>query len=116
MDRWYCYSQNVSIRNHSSTSQAPRNFLRETALISAFGGPDVVTIGQTGLRELQPHQATVRVEVAGANPLDLKMIAGYMQQVFPVELPYVPGTDLSGVVAAVGAKVTNLTPGVSCFL
>ena len=83
----------------------------KSAFISAFGGPDVVTIGETGLRKLQPHEATVRVEVAGANPLDLKMIAGHMQQVLPVEFPYVPGTDFSGVVEAVGAKVTNLTPG-----
>jgi len=83
----------------------------KTALISAFGGPDVVTISQTGLRKLQPHEATVRIEVAGANPLDLKIIAGYVQQFFPVDFPYVPGTDFSGVVEAVGAKVTNLTPG-----
>lgn len=83
----------------------------KTALISAFGGPEVVTIGQAGLRKLQPHDAAVRVEAVGVNPLDLKIIAGYMQQVFPVEFPYVPGTDFSGVVEAVGAQVTSLTPG-----
>jgi len=87
----------------------------KSALISAFGEPAVVTIGETGLRKLQPHEAAVRVEVAGANPLDLKIIAGYLQQVFPVEFPYVPGTDFSGVVEAVGARVANLTPGDRVF-
>lgn len=83
----------------------------KTALIQSFGGPDVVTLGEATLKELQPDEAAVRVEVASANPLDLKIIAGYMQQVFPVELPYVPGTDFSGVVEAVGAEVTALKAG-----
>lgn len=83
----------------------------KTALINAFGSPDVVTIGEASLRNPQPHDAVVRVEVAGINPLDLKIIAGYMQQVFPVEFPYAPGTDFSGVVEATGAQVTGLKPG-----
>lgn len=83
----------------------------KAAFVSAFGGPDVVTIGQAGLRKLQPHEVAVRVEAVGVNPLDLKMIAGYMQQVFPIEFPYVPGTDFSGVVEAAGAQVVNMKPG-----
>jgi len=87
----------------------------KAALLKAFGGADVITVGEVSLRDLQPDDAVVRVEVAGVNPLDLKIIAGYMQQVFPVEFPYVPGTDFSGVVDAVGAKVTNLRPGDRVF-
>ena len=56
----------------------------KTALINVFGSPDVVIVGESRLRDLQPHEAAVRVEVASLNPLDLKIIAGYMQQVFPV--------------------------------
>jgi NADPH:quinone reductase-like Zn-dependent oxidoreductase len=83
----------------------------KTALINVFGSPDVVIVGESRLRDLQPHEAAVRVEVASVNPLDLKIIAGYMQQVFPVTFPYAPGTDFSGVVEAVGAQATNLKPG-----
>jgi NADPH:quinone reductase-like Zn-dependent oxidoreductase len=83
----------------------------KTVLIGGFGGPDVATIGDASLREPEPREAAVRVEAASVNPLDLKMIAGYMQQVFPVEFPYAPGTDFSGVVEAVGARVTSLKPG-----
>ncbi len=75
----------------------------------------MITVDEANLRDLQPDEAVVRVEVAGANPLDLKIIAGYMQQVFPVEFPYVPGTDFSGVVDAVGADVTHLSPGDRVF-
>jgi NADPH:quinone reductase-like Zn-dependent oxidoreductase len=87
----------------------------KAAFIDTFGGPDVVIIGETTLRDMQPYEATVRIEAAGLNPLDLKIIAGYMQQVFPVALPYVPGNDFSGVVEAVGAQLTHLQPGDRVF-
>jgi NADPH:quinone reductase-like Zn-dependent oxidoreductase len=83
----------------------------KAALIQAFGGPNLVTIGASTLRAPQADEILVRVEAAAVNPLDLKIIAGYMQQVFPIELPYVPGTDFSGVVESVGAQVTQLKAG-----
>lgn len=87
----------------------------KAAILNAFGGADLVKIGAVDLRHLRPDDAVVRVEVAGVNPLDLKIIAGYMQQVFPVEFPYVPGSDFSGVVDAVGVEVTNVRPGDRVF-
>jgi NADPH:quinone reductase-like Zn-dependent oxidoreductase len=83
----------------------------QAALIHAFGGPDVVTIGEAGLRNVQPNEVAVRVEAASVNPLDLKIAAGHRQQVFPISFPYIPGTDFSGVVEIVGTQVTNLRPG-----
>ena len=85
------------------------------ALVTAFGHPDVVGIGETALREMRPDEVTVRIEAAGANPLDLKIVAGYMQQVFPVAFPYVPGCDFSGVIEGIGAQVTHLQPGDRVF-
>ena len=87
----------------------------KAALLQAFGGANLITVGEIGSRDLGPNDALVRVEVAGANPLDLKIIAGYMQQAFPVDFPYIPGTDFSGVVDAVGAKVTNIRLGDRVF-
>ncbi len=87
----------------------------KAALIAGFGDPDVVTLGETHLRDLGPGEAAVRVEAVGINPLDVKIIAGYMQQVFPVAFPYVPGTDFSGVVEAVGARVENVQSGDRVF-
>ena len=87
----------------------------KAALVTAFGHPDVVSIGETALREMRPDEVTVRIEAAGANPLDLKIVAGYMQQVFPVAFPYVPGCDFSGVIEGIGAQVTHLQPGDRVF-
>ncbi|WP_218191644.1 MULTISPECIES: NADP-dependent oxidoreductase [unclassified Pseudomonas] len=60
-------------------------------------------------------EALVRIEAASVNPLDLKIIAGYMQPVFPIALPYIPGTDFSGVVHSVGEHVKHLKPGDRVF-
>jgi len=87
----------------------------KAAFINTFGTPDVLAIGERSLRAPGPGEATVHVEAASVNPLDLKIIAGYMQQIFPVEFPYVPGTDFSGVIASVGAQVTRLKPGDRVF-
>lgn len=67
--------------------------------------------GETSLHPLQSDEARVCVEAASVNPLDLKIIAGHMQQIFPVGFPYVPGTDFSGVVEAIGTDVVNVKPG-----
>jgi len=87
----------------------------KAALIKTFGGPDVVSIGEAQAHDPQPGEVVVRVEVAGVNPLDVKIIAGYLRQVFPVDFPYVPGTDFAGVVEEVGAQVAHLRRGDRVF-
>jgi 2-desacetyl-2-hydroxyethyl bacteriochlorophyllide A dehydrogenase len=87
----------------------------KAASISVFGGPEVVTLDEARLKPGGADEAVVRVEAASVNPLDVKIIAGYMQPVFPVELPYIPGTDFSGTVSSIGAHVTHLKPGDRVF-
>jgi len=79
--------------------------------INAFGTPS-----QAMLEELRPptaglEQVVVRIEAASVNPLDLKIMAGYMQPVFPVAFPYTQGTDFAGVVETVGLFVAEFKPG-----
>lgn len=83
----------------------------KAAFIQTFGSPDVINIGEMTVRDPQPDEVVVRIEAAGINPLDIKIVAGYLQQVFPVDFPYVPGTDFSGVVDVIGTQVTHLHPG-----
>ncbi|WP_282372029.1 NADP-dependent oxidoreductase [Pseudomonas sp. PS02290] len=87
----------------------------KTASISVFGGPEVVTLHNLDLSKPGVDEVLVGVEAASVNPLDLKIMAGYMQPVFPVELPYTPGTDFSGIVSSVGGQVTHLKPGDRVF-
>lgn len=87
----------------------------KAASISVFGGPEIVTVHTVSLRAPGVDEAVVRVEAASVNPLDVKIIAGTMQSVFPVELPYIPGNDFSGIVSSVGEQVTHLKPGDRVF-
>jgi len=77
------------------------------ALVQELGG-----IGSVELRE-QPDptpaagQALIRVRGAGVGPWDVAMISGALGQ--PV-LPFIPGFEVAGVVAAVAAGV-DVSPG-----
>jgi NADPH:quinone reductase-like Zn-dependent oxidoreductase len=53
----------------------------------------------------------IRVHAAGVNPADWKARAGYLKDVFPLPLPFIPGWDVSGVVETVGSGVTEFKEG-----
>jgi NADPH:quinone reductase-like Zn-dependent oxidoreductase len=79
--------------------------------IHAFGNPSQAELENTPLARPDQGQVSIRIEAASVNPLDLKMLAGHMQQVFPVSLPYTLGTDLAGVVEQTGPGVDRFKPG-----
>lgn len=56
-----------------------------------------------------PREVLIDVHAASVNFPDLLVIGGTYQRLPPV--PFVPGKDLAGVVAAVGAEVDSLGPG-----
>lgn len=76
-----------------------------------FGTPSHAVLEDVSQAAPGVEQVSVRIEAASVNPLDLKIISGHMQGVFPVTLPYTPGTDFAGVVDAVGAAETGFKPG-----
>lgn len=74
----------------------------------AFGGSDVVRLVEIPTPEMKNEtDVLIHVKAASVNPLDVKIRLGYMQQIRPVQLPFTPGLDVSGVVVAVGAGVTH---------
>ena len=83
--------------------------------IHQFGANDLAALDETPAAQPDANQVSVRVMASSVNPLDLKIIAGYMQQVFPVTFPYTVGTDFAGVIDAIGANVGNLRPGARVF-
>jgi NADPH:quinone reductase-like Zn-dependent oxidoreductase len=57
----------------------------------------------------------VRVHAASVNPVDWKIRGGLVRKRFNLPLPVIPGGDLSGEVAAVGAGVANFAVGQPVF-
>jgi NADPH:quinone reductase-like Zn-dependent oxidoreductase len=79
--------------------------------IAAFGGPDVVKLGDIPRPEAGPGQVLVRVLAAGVNPVDWKVREGHLKDAFPFHFPVVLGSEIAGVVEAVGEDVTGFAPG-----
>jgi NADPH2:quinone reductase len=76
--------------------------------ISSYGDAGVLKLTDA---EPKPSpaggQVLVRIHAAGVNFVDIYQRRG----IYPVKLPFIPGLEASGVVEAVGEKVTGCRPG-----
>ncbi|MBW3582672.1 MAG: quinone oxidoreductase [Euryarchaeota archaeon] len=76
-------------------------------VVEAPGGPDALRYGETTLAEPGTGEARVRVLAAGVNFIDTYHRSG----AYPLEPPFVPGTEGAGVVEAVGPGVREVAEG-----
>lgn len=60
---------------------------------------------------LRANEVLVKVYAAGLNPIDNMIPTGIFKPVLHFKLPAILGSDLSGVVIAVGSRVTRFAPG-----
>ena len=84
-------------------------------IIEETGGPDVLRYGEIATPEPGPDDIRVRIAYAGVNPADWKNRQGMLAAFRPYSFPYIIGFDAAGVVDAVGANVSGLTPGDRVF-
>ncbi|PJI44687.1 MAG: NADPH:quinone reductase [Rhizobium sp.] len=81
----------------------------------AFGGPEVLVYEDAPIPEINVGEVRVRVHAVGLNPPDWYLRDGY--KMLPPEwqpkvaFPAIPGTDISGVVEAVGDDVMDFAVG-----
>jgi NADPH:quinone reductase-like Zn-dependent oxidoreductase len=80
-----------------------------------YGGPEVLTLVEVGEPHAGPGQIRVAVWAAGVNPVDWKIRSGAMRQANPLELPWIPGSDVAGVVDEVGDDVSGVSVGDEVF-
>ncbi|NEQ24565.1 MAG: NADP-dependent oxidoreductase [Microcoleus sp. SIO2G3] len=79
--------------------------------IHSYGGAEVLTYEDAPQPNMTVDDVLVRVYAAAINGIDWKIRQGYFQQRLPHQLPLILGWDVSGVVEAVGANVTNFQVG-----
>src|SRR5207237_4514803 len=70
--------------------------------IHKYGGPEVLKYEDAPRPEPQAGEVLVRVQAAGVNPIDWKVLEGYMKDFWPHKFPFILGWDLSGVVEELG--------------
>src|SRR5271155_1905149 len=84
------------------------------------GGPDVLKYEDAPEPVLRANEVIVRVRACALNRLDLWVRVGSPN--VPIPLPHIPGSDVAGEIAQIGAEVTTvkvgqkvvLAPGVTC--
>ena len=57
----------------------------------------------------------VKIKSAAVNHLDLVEASGTARQIFPLDLPWIPGHEFSGLVEQIGSDVAAWTPGDAVF-
>src|ERR1700680_560809 len=89
-------------------------------LFHQHGGPEVLQYADAPTPKIRANEVLVRVRACALNHLDLWVRAGLPG--VPIPLPHIPGSDIAGEIAEIGADVTTvkvgqkvvLAPGVSC--
>src|SRR6266481_78086 len=89
-------------------------------VFNAHGGPEVLKFSDVPDAKIRPNEVLVRVKACALNHLDLWVRAGIPG--VPIPLPHIPGSDVAGEIAQIGAEVTTarvgqkvvLAPGVTC--
>lgn len=85
-------------------------------VFTRFGGPEVEAFADQEPPEPGPGQLLVAVRAAGVNPVDWKLRAGKRRPgAPPAEFPEVLGSEVAGVVEAVGADVQGFAVGDAVF-
>lgn len=78
------------------------------------GGPEVLELREVPVPEVGPNDALIRVNHCALNHLDIFVRAGMPGWQIP--LPHIPGSDVSGIVAAAGSEAHNIVEGMECFV
>ena len=81
----------------------------KAVLCKAYGPPDLLVIEDLPSPVAGPGDVIVSVKAASVNFPDVLIIQNKYQTKPP--LPFSPGSELSGIVKAVGAEVTRVRPG-----
>jgi len=83
--------------------------------IHEYGGAQVLRYEDAPRPQPGAGEMLVRVFAAGVNPVDWKVRAGFMKEMVPLPLPWIPGNDFSGVVESTGSDVTEFHAGDEVF-
>jgi NADPH:quinone reductase-like Zn-dependent oxidoreductase len=76
-----------------------------------FGGPEVLKSEDVPVPVPGHGELLIKVYASSVNPVDWKIREGKRNEKFPVNLPLIPGWDVSGVVEKTGEGVYNFKQG-----
>ncbi|KWT60763.1 alcohol dehydrogenase [Streptomyces albus subsp. albus] len=83
----------------------------KAVIAHSYGDPDTLAWTDQPDPKVGPDSVLVRVKAAGVNPVDWKVLVGYLDPMMDVHFPLIPGWDVAGVVEAVGQDATEFDVG-----
>jgi NADPH:quinone reductase len=75
--------------------------------VATQGGPEVLCLEEFAMPVPGPGEVLVRIAAVGVNFIEVYQRKGQ----YPMKLPYIPGSEASGVIEAVGPGVSGAKPG-----
>jgi NADPH:quinone reductase-like Zn-dependent oxidoreductase len=80
-----------------------------------YGDSEKLVLETIPRPEPKANEVLIKVHFAGVNPIDWKLRAGFLKNYMPLQLPFVPGIDVSGTIEALGSEVKTLRRGQAVF-
>lgn len=93
----------------------------KAVLFHEHGGPEKLLYEELPMPQIGPQDVLIRVKACALNHLDIWVRQG--NPAYPIPLPHVSGSDVSGIVEQIGAQVEGVSlgagvvvsPGISCW-
>lgn len=98
-------------RNVETLVNHNKHKIMKAIRVHQFGSPEVMQIEDVPDPIVAANQVLIRVQAAGANPLDTYLRAGANIGDYTPILPYTPGNDAAGIVEVLGERVTKVKVG-----
>jgi len=80
-----------------------------------YGSAEALENLEVAKPDLGPGEVLVRVAAAGVNPADWALRRGQLRPFVRLKFPFVPGSDVAGVVEAAGPGTSRFRPGDAIF-
>ena len=78
-----------------------------------YGGQ--LVLGDVPTPTIAHDEVLVKIKSTAVNHIDLVKASGAARQILPIDLPWIPGHEFSGVVEQIGSDVSGYAPGDAVF-
>ena len=97
------WSSGVNAQSNKQTMKA--------IVVHEYGGPEVLKYEDVPVPTPKEDEMLIRVFAAGVNSFDGVLRSGKYAKIFKMQLPWIPGYDIAGIVEKVGDKVGKFKVG-----
>jgi NADPH:quinone reductase-like Zn-dependent oxidoreductase len=89
--------------------------MMKALILKRYGSAAQLELAEVATPTIKPGDILVKVHAAGVNPIDYMIARGLFKPIIKLELPATMGSDVAGVVVAVGSRVTRFKVGDAIF-